>query len=141
MNIYKYLKYFLIFLFINSHAVAGNNFFSQGKILFEDEKIDKAKFKFEQDIVFNPKNEKSYLYLAKIYKKKNNTELEEKHLKTVLLLNPKNEEAIYELAMLNISKSDFSGASSLLEKFEKLCKNLCFKKQIIQNKLKDSLKR
>ena len=45
-------------------------FFSQGKILFEDEKIDKAKFKFEQDIVFNPKNEKSYLYLAKIYKKK-----------------------------------------------------------------------
>ena len=98
------------------------------KILFEDEKIDKAKFKFEQDIVFNPKNEKSYLYLAKIYKKKNNTELEEKHLKTVLLLNPQNEEAIYELAMLNISKSDFSGASSLLEKFEKLCKNLCFKK-------------
>ena len=79
--------------------------------------------------------------MAKIYKKKNNTELEEKHLKTVLLLNPKNEEAIYELAMLNISKSDFSGASSLLEKFEKLCKNLCFKKQIIQNKLKDSLKR
>ena len=68
--------------------------------------------------------------MAKIYKKKNNTELEEKHLKTVLLLNPKNEEAIYELAMLNISKSDFSGASSLLEKFENYVKIFALKNRL-----------
>ena len=34
--------------------------------------LDKAKFKFEQDIVFNPKNEKSYLYLSKIFLNKKN---------------------------------------------------------------------
>ena len=34
---------------------------------FFDKKLDKSKFKFEQDIVFNPKNEKILFYLAKIY--------------------------------------------------------------------------
>ena len=140
----KNIKYLLVlFFYINlvNFVQAEEHYFAEGKKLFNSKKYEDAKFKFEKDIVFNPKNEKSYLYLAKIYKKKNNTELEEKHLKTVLLLNPKNEEAIYDLAMLSISKSDFSGANSLLEKFEKLCKNLCFKKQNIKNKLKDSLKR
>ena len=56
-----------------------------------------AKFKFEQDIVFNPKNEKSYLYLSKIFNKLKKKELEEKNLNTVLLINPKNEEATYNL--------------------------------------------
>ena len=47
-----------------------NKFFSKGKNFFETKKYDEAKFQFEKDIVFNPKSEKSYLYLAKIYKKK-----------------------------------------------------------------------
>ena len=60
-------------------------------------KYNLAQFKFEQDIVFNPKNENSYLYLAKIYNFKKNDNLEEKNLNTVILLNPKNEEAILSL--------------------------------------------
>ena len=46
------------------------NYFSQGLTLFAKKDFEKAKFKFEQDIVFNPKNEKSYLFLSKIFNKK-----------------------------------------------------------------------
>ena len=85
-----------------------------------EKKFDKARFKFEQDIVFNPKNEKSYLYLAKIYKIKKNDDQEESNLKTVLLLNPKNEEAILELAYLKIRKSNYSETKKLISDFEKV---------------------
>ena len=40
-----------------------------GVDLFNKQKFKDARFKFEQDIVFNPKNEQSYLYLSKIYNK------------------------------------------------------------------------
>ena len=46
--------------------------------LYEQKEFQKAKFKFEQDIVYNPKNEFSYLYLSKIFKNKKNLDLEEK---------------------------------------------------------------
>ena len=36
-------------------------------ILFEKKKIQKAKFLFQRNLIFNPKDSKSYLYLAKIY--------------------------------------------------------------------------
>ena len=36
-------------------------------VFFLKKNFEKAKFKFEQDIVFNPKNHQSYLYLAKIF--------------------------------------------------------------------------
>ena len=74
---------------------------------YNKKEFDKAKFKFEQDIVYNPKNEKSYLYLSKIYNFQKNKELEEQNLNTVILLNPKNEEAIYNLAKLKLKKSDY----------------------------------
>ena len=48
--------------------------------MFEQKKFDKAKFKFEQEIVFNPKSEQSYLYLAKIFKLKKNDNLLERNL-------------------------------------------------------------
>ena len=88
-----------------------------------EKKFDKARFKFEQDIVFNPKNEKSYLYLAKIYKIKKWWS-RRSNLKTVLLLNPKNEEAILELAYLKIRKSNYSETEKLINDFEKVCKAL-----------------
>ena len=47
--------------------------------------LDDAKIKFEQDIVFNPKNELSYLYLSKIFNKLDK-KLEEQNLNTVMLL-------------------------------------------------------
>ena len=41
------------------------------------------------------------------------------HLNTVLLLNPKNEEAIYNLTLVNLKKSDFKGAKKLINDFKK----------------------
>ena len=76
-------------------------------IYFKKNELDKAKFKFEQDIVFNPKSEKSYLYLSKIFHKQEKQDLEEKNLKTVILLNPKNEEANFNLAKLKLNQADF----------------------------------
>jgi len=57
-------------IFINEITFAKNLYFKQGKELFDIKKYEDAKFYFEKDIVFNPKNENSYLYLAKIFKKK-----------------------------------------------------------------------
>ena len=100
---YKILLIIIFFSLIGP-ANAENTFFTDGKNYFNSENYKKAKISFEKDIVFNPKSEKSYLYLAKIFNKEKKAILEENNLKTVLLLNPKNEEAIYFLAKLNIYK-------------------------------------
>ena len=98
--------YFFIFLFVfflGNNGVAKDTYFDEGKKLFDEKKFPESKFKFEQDIVFNPKNERSYLYLAKIFKKEEKDDLEEQNLNTVILLNPKNEEALYLLTLLKIN--------------------------------------
>ena len=60
----------IIYLFFTSISFSGDfNYYDKGKILFDKKQFDKSKFLFEKDIVFNPKNEKSYLYLAKIFNK------------------------------------------------------------------------
>ena len=112
------------------------NFFTEGVKLFEQKKYLDSKFKFEQDIVFNPKSEFSYLYLAKIFKKENNDDLEEQNLNVVILLNPKNEEALYLLTLLRIKKSDYDQSQQLLEKFEKVCNKICDKKVELISRLK-----
>jgi hypothetical protein len=48
------------------------NLFKKGINLYNKNKYEDAKFKFEQDIVFNPKSELSYLYLSKIFNKMEN---------------------------------------------------------------------
>ena len=116
MNLMKlFINFLIIFFYLIFSTVlfAQDSYFKEGKELFELEKYKDSKFKFEKDIVFNPKNEKSYLYLAKIFNKEGNDSLEENNLNTVVLLNPKNEEAVYLLAALNIRKSDFSKAKEL----------------------------
>ena len=73
----KIIKYFLIiFILFNAQAFAKENFFQEAKILFEEGKIEESKFLFQRNIVFNPKDSKSYLYLAKIFNIKENTEEE-----------------------------------------------------------------
>ena len=131
------LKYtFLIFSFLTlSNANAELNNFEKGKKLFEDKKYNLAKFKFEQDIVFNPKNENSYLYLAKIYNFKKNDNQEEKNLNTVILLNPKNEEAVMDLVLLKIRKSNYEETKKLIKNFENICKKLCQQTSDLQKKL------
>ena len=41
------------------------NFFNEAKNLYENEKYEDSKFLFQRNIVYNPKDSKSYLYLAK----------------------------------------------------------------------------
>ena len=53
---------------MNISANSKENFFNEGVKLFKNKKYADSKFKFQQDIVFNPKSEIAYLYLAKIFK-------------------------------------------------------------------------
>lgn len=130
-----------MFFIISAPLKAEVSFFEKGKNLFKEKKFDLAKFKFEQDIVYNPKNEKSYLYLAKIYKIKKEDNLEETYLKTTILLDPKNEDALLDLALLKIKKSNYSETQDLIKKFNKVCKKLCNQSSNLQKKLDDILKK
>ena len=135
----KTKKYFFIIILLsilNMNGITKENFFSEGVKLFNEKKFPESKFKFEQDIVFNPKSENSYLYLAKIYKEKKNDELQEQNLNTVILINPQNEEALYLLTLLNIKKSDYEESDKLIKKFNKVCKKICEKKSELILKLK-----
>ncbi len=128
----------LSILLFSSLLNAENNYLSDGVILFEKKEFSKAKFKFEQDLVFNPKSELSYLYLAKIFKKEKKDDLSEINLNSAILLNPKNEEAIYELVLLKIKKSDFLESKNLIESFSNHCKSMCSKKTELNNLLQNS---
>ena len=119
---------------------AKNLYFDEGKKLFDKKNYKESKFYFEKDIVFNPKSENSYLYLAKIFKKQKNNILEENNLNTTLLLNPKNEEAIYLLTLLNIKNSNFSKAKELISTLNSICEKMCSSKLELQSKLDSSLK-
>ena len=131
------IKIFVIYLFLISNGITKqSDYFDRGIKLFQQKEFDKSKILFERDIVFNPKNEKSYLYLAKIFNKNKNDQEEEINLNNVLVLNPQNDEAIYMLVLLKIKQSDYIQAKELIDKFILVCKSFCFKKNEIQNKLK-----
>ncbi len=131
------IKIIAIYLFLFSSGLTKESkYFNEGVELFQNKKFDKSKILFEKDIVFDPKSEKSYLYLAKIFNKNDNDEEEEINLNTVLLLNPQNEEAMYMLALLKIKQSDYKQAKKLIYNFALICKSFCSKKDEIQEKLK-----
>ena len=111
--IIKFFKIILIFFFIPNCLFAKPEFFQEGMTLYNKNKLEDARFKFEQDIVYNPKSELSYLYLSKIFNKQDKKRLEEKNLNTVMLLNPKNEEAVYNLARLKLRSSDYEKSKVL----------------------------
>ena len=138
MNIKIFLtKMLIIFLFLNTNVFSKQtDHFQKAIKLFKEKKFDKSKIFFERDIVFNPKSEKSYLYLAKIFNKKKNDEEEEMNLNNVLLINPNNDEALYMLTLLKIKQSDYSGATKLINKFVLVCESFCSKENEIQDKLK-----
>ena len=130
-------KIFVIYLFLISNGITKQqNYFEKGIELFQKKAFDKSKILFERDIVFNPRNEKSYLYLAKIFNNYENDQEEEINLNNVLLLNPQNDEAIYMLTLLKIKQSDYNQAKKLIDKFILVCKSFCSKKSEIQAKLK-----
>tara|TARA_B110000444_G_scaffold258648_1_gene300123 strand:- start:1090 stop:1512 length:423 start_codon:yes stop_codon:yes gene_type:complete len=123
----KFLQLIIIIFLFPNILKAKTDYFNDAVNLFKVKKFDKAKFKFEQDIVLNPKSELSYLYLSKIFKNLNKKNLEEQNLNTVLLLNPKNEEAIYNLAKLKLEASDYKKSKELNKRLISLCVNLCQK--------------
>ena len=134
--------YLLVFLLFNMNYLYGNsNFYQEGITHFENKEFEKAKFKFEQDIVFNPKSEQSYLYLSKIFNKQNKKYLEKRNLKTVILLNPQNEEATFNLVQLKFKESDYSGSKKLVEKLLNFCKAYCEKGVKLQAEIENSLKK
>ena len=122
IKIFLYL--FALFSF-STNLFAKSEYVKDGINLYNKNQFEDAKFKFEQDIVFNPKSELSYLYLSKIFNKQDKQRLEEKNLNTVMLLNPKNEEAIYNLARLKLTSSDFKKSKELNIKLKSICSKLC----------------
>ena len=129
------IKIVIIYLFLTSNGIAiQSNYFNEGLEFFKKKNFNKSKVLFEKDIVFNPKSEKSYLYLAKIFYEKDNDEEEEVNLNNVLLLNPKNDEAIYMLTLLKIKQSDYNEAKELIKKFNLVCESCCSKRAEIQEK-------
>ena len=117
-----------------SNAQANtSSYFFEAKKLYEGNDFEKSKFLFEKDIVFNPKNEISYLYLAKIFNKNENDEEEEINLNNVLLLNPKNDEALYMLILIKIKQSDYDSVEELIKQFTLVCNNFCLKEDEIRN--------
>ena len=120
-----------IYLFANSYSMQSN-FFDKAKKLYDEKKFEDSKILFERDLVFNPKNDKSYLYLAKIFNKKKDIEEYENNLNNVLLLKPQNDEALYLLTLLKIEQSDYSTAKDLIEKFSLVCKSFCNKKDEVE---------
>ena len=76
----KFLKLtgiILLTAFFNSTSFSKENFFNEALELFKKEKYEDARFLFERNIVFNPKDANSYLYLAKIYNQEENQRKEE----------------------------------------------------------------
>ena len=126
----------LFFNFFNL-AIAKENFFNDAKDKFDAKKLEESKFLFQRNIVFNPKNAPSYLYLAKIYKSEENEKEEEKNLKTALLLQPDNEEAMYMLINIELKKSNYSEVKSLIKDFTIICLELCEKTKTINKNLKN----
>ena len=139
--IVRSLKILILYLILIGPLLSNTNYFEEGLSLFEDKKYNQAKFKFEQDIVFNPKNEMSYLYLSKIFKNLNKKNLEEQNLKTVILLNPKNEEAIYFLAKLKLDESDYKKSKELNSRLSKLCDKFCDKSKKLKIEIENLSKK
>ena len=118
------ILFYLVVNFFNI-SMSNENFFNKGLELFKDKKYDDARFMFERSIVFNPKDSNSYLYLAKIYNIEEDQKKEEKNLKSTLLIEPDNEEAILMSMKIAIKKSNYSKVKNLSDTFIKICKKLC----------------
>ena len=127
----------LFYLFFNIEGKAKENFFEKAKSKYDEKEMEDSKFLFQRNIVFNPKDAKSYLYLAKIYNFEKNEREELKNLKTTLLLDPDNEEAMYMLIDIEIEKSNFSEVRNLTKKFNVICSTLCEKVKSINERLEN----
>ena len=136
-KILKILLSVFIIIITSSIAYSSQNFFDQALKMFQNKKYEEARFLFERNIVYNPKDAKSYLYLAKIYNQEENQRQEENNLETALLIEPNNEEAILMLMKISLEKSNYSKVNDLSQKFIKVCEKLCDENDKIQKSLKN----
>ena len=136
-NILKIIILTFCFIFSTNIASSKENFFDEALKMYQDKKYDDARFLLERNIVFNPKDAKSYLYLAKIYNHEENQRKEEYNLDTALLIEPNNEEAILMLMKIALKKSNYSKVKNLSQTFVKVCKKLCDENNEIQESLKN----
>ena len=132
-----FVSILLLCTFISTEVYAKENFFDEAKNKYDEKKLEDSKFLFQRNIVFNPKDAKSYLYLAKIYNSEENERKEIKYLKTTLLLEPDNEEAMYMLIDIELKNSNFSEVKKLTKNFIIICSTFCDKTKSINERLKD----
>ena len=137
----KYLSILFVLYLIPSVLYAKSKYFQEGVELYNKNNFEDAKFKFEQDIVFNPRSELSYLYLSKIFNKQEKRNLEEQNLNTVMLINPKNEEAIYNLAKLKLSTSDYQKSEELNKMLKSICSSYCGKSDKLKTEIENLSKK
>ena len=135
-KIFSLLMTMIAIFFISNYSLS-ENFFNEAKQKFDQKNYEDSKFLFQRNIVFNPKDAVSYLYLAKIYKNEENEKEEIKNLNTTLLLDPKNEEAMHLLINYELKKSNYSKVKELKENFSSICRNLCKKLENIEKSLAD----
>ena len=133
----KLILVIIVYLSLISTLSSENNFYEEGEKKYLEKKYEDSKFLFQRSIVFNPKDARSYLYLAKIYNLEENKKEEEKNINTVLLLDPKNEEANYMLMEIELKRSNYSKVKELADNFSKICNKLCDKKNSILESLKN----
>ena len=129
------LIFFSVF-FVNM-ASSKENFFDAALKMYQDKEYDNARFLLERNIVFNPRDAKSYLYLAKIYNHEENQRKEEYNLDTALLIEPNNEEVILMLMKIALKKSNYSKVKDLSQTFVKVCEKLCDENDEIQKSLEN----
>ena len=132
---FKIITPALFLIFFTNIASCKENFFDEALKMYQDKKYDEARFMLERNIIFNPKDAKSYLYLAKIYNHEEDQRKEEYNLDTALLIEPNNEEAILMLIKIALEKSNYSKVKDLSQTFVKVCKELCNENDEIQKSL------
>ena len=136
-KIFKLVILVYLCLFSSNFALSAENFFDEALKMYQNKKYEDAIFMLERNIVFNPKDAKSYLYLAKIYNHKENQRKEEYNLDTALLIEPNNEEVILMLMKIALKKSNYSKVKNLSQTFVKVCEKLCKENDDIQKSLKN----
>ena len=119
-----FLSLLLILYCSTSFAIENINL-TKGKNFFEKKDFEQARIELEKSIVYNPKNIDSYIYLSKIYSEVKNEQEEKKNIKTALLLDPKNEEALLLMIKLNIKEGDYSAAEENYKILSSICIKLC----------------
>ena len=136
-KILKLISLVVLIVSFQSNLFSKENFFNEAIKLYKKEKYEDARFLFERNIVFNPKDANSYLYLAKIYNHEEDQRKEEYNLETTLLIDPENEEAILMIMKIALEKSNYDKVKELSETFVQVCKTLCDENNEILESLKN----